>query len=143
MKLGGTIFKAIIRHLNTHGHIISNNSILKILFNFKVDTKDDIRSELQKLLAEEEQVMAKLTKEVEHSALQEKVLEVNVREDHVVRNGNQNGDHPESGENLTKILYNTSYEYENYFKILREIRNSNDVTHLSNFEMLVNSVNTI
>jgi len=69
MKLGGTIFKAIIRHLNTHGHIISNNSILKILFNFKVDTKDDIRSELQKLLAEEEQVMAKLTKEVEHSAL--------------------------------------------------------------------------
>jgi len=60
-----------------------------------------------------------------------------------VRNGNQNGDHPESGENLTKILYNTSYEYENYFKILREIRNSNDVTHLSNFEMLVNSVNTI
>eukprot|EP00111_Clytia_hemisphaerica_P005603 TCONS_00016262-protein len=66
-----------------------------------VDTRESIRSELQDLLAEEEAAMVKLTKEVELSALEEKRIANKLKDEHVIKDAEENKHHmPNPAEGL-------------------------------------------
>ena len=76
--------------------------MIQIFLDIQVDTRDEIRSELQRYLAEEEQAMLKLNNENTHSSLTEEAFESDSRDDHDFRNVDQNDDQLESSKIFTE-----------------------------------------